>query len=129
MGRRRSGNSLHAAMFAAHQAQVEETKKRRAIQDAATPEDRERIEASQQGREAFANKARWGHLDMHGNPISPPAETTTTTKKVTDTTTPAEQLKIEETKKKKKTTKSEPSKLSSAVAGSLGSTSGGSVNL
>ena len=129
MGRRRSsgGNNLHAVMYQAHQKKVEETKNRRAIQDAATPEDRERIEASQQGREAFANNARWGHLDMHGNPISPPAKTTATTKKTTDTTTPAEKLKIEETKKKKKTTKSDPSNLTSSV--SLGSTSGGSVNL
>ena len=106
-----------------HQRRIEERDARRAIQDAATPEDRERIEAAQQGREAFADSGRWGHLDQHGRTIPEPA--------------PVQKLQIQEppkptptktTTKKKKATP-QTTAPTSAVAGSLGSASGGSVTL
>ena len=125
MGKKRKGTGGPWGLGAALMYKKELQEKKRAIQDAATPEDRERIEAAQQGREAFADSGRWGLLDQHGRSIEPEP-------------TPVQKLQIQEppkptptktTTKKKKTTAKTTKAPTSTVAGSLGSTSGGSVSL
>ena len=126
MGRRRSGGGWAGPLGKIHQQKVAERDARRAIQDAGSAEDRERIEAAQQGREAFADSGRWGHLDMHGKSIEP-APTPTPIKKlqIQDTPKPTTTKTITKKKKATPTTKAPTSN----VAGSLGSVSGGSVRL
>ena len=60
------GGGWGATLGKIHQKKVAERDARRAIQDAGSAEERERIEAKQQGREAFADSGRWGDVDMHG---------------------------------------------------------------
>ena len=125
MGRKRGGSGWAGPLGQIWMKKKEEQDARRAIQDAPTAEDRERIEAKQQGREAFADSGRWGHLDQHGRSVEPEP-------------TPVQKLQIQEppkptptktTTKKKKATPKTTKAPTSTVAGSLGSTSGGSVSL
>ena len=131
MGRGRSGgSSLGSLMYQVHQKKLEERKQRRAIQDAGSAEERERIEAAQQGREAFADSGRWGHLDMHGRTIPEPAPEPPPVQKlqIQDPAT-IKQTYYQSTKAKKKPKPKTTTSPTSAVAGSLGSTSGGTVSL
>ena len=135
MGRGRSGgSSLGSLMYQVHQKKVAERDARRAIQDAGSAEERERIEAKQQGREAFADSGRWGHLDQHGRTIPEPAPAAPK-----PPVGEYDKLKIQPTAKnvyyqstkagKKKKATPQTTAPTSAVAGSLGSASGGSVSL
>ena len=134
MGKGRSSGGWAGPLGQIWMQKKEEQEKRRAIQDAATPEDRERIEAKQQGREAFADSGRWGHLDQHGRTIPEPAPAAPK-----PPVGEYDKLKIQPTAKnvyyqstkagKKKKATPQTTAPTSAVAGSLGSASGGSVSL
>ena len=134
MGRGRSGgSSLGSLMYQAYQKKVEERDARRAIQHAGSAEERERIEAAQQGREAFADSGRWGHLDQHGRTIPEPAPAAPKPPvgeydklKIQPT---AKNVYYQSTKAGKKKKPPKTTAPTSAVAGSLGSASGGTVNL
>ena len=126
MGRGRSGgSSLGSLMYQVHQKKVAERDARRAIQHAGSAEERERIEAKQQGREAFAGASkgqRWEGYDKGGQRIPEPTpapkvatkpvateKTPVTTKSETHAShqqtayNKKQQLKIDQAKKKKVT--------------------------
>jgi len=108
----------------------EEQDRRREIQHAGSAEERERIEAKQQGREAFADSGRWGDVDQHGRTIPEPAPAPPPVQRlqIQDPAT-IKQTHYQSTKPKKKAKPKTTTSPTSAVAGSLGSTSGGTVNL
>ena len=120
------GGGWGATLGKIHQKKVAERDARRAIQDAGSAEERERIEAKQQGREAFADSGRWGHLDQHGRSIEP-EPTPVQRLQIQDPPKPTKTTTTTTTKKKKTTPKTKAP--TSTVAGTLGSTSSGTVNL
>ena len=132
MGKRRqaSGKSMAQIMVGVVQKKVAEREKLRQLQHAGSAEERERIEAKQEGREAFADSGRWGHLDQHGKSVEPEPRSMVQAAAKQNTKL-ASDLKIQKTAAtaKKKKAAPKPVGLSSAVSGTLGSTSGGSVRL
>tara|TARA_R100000458_G_scaffold24954_1_gene22475 strand:- start:139 stop:549 length:411 start_codon:yes stop_codon:yes gene_type:complete len=136
MGKGRSGRGgIGAALL----YKKEQQEKRRAIQDAATAEDRERIEAGHEGREAFADSGRWGHLDQHGRSVEEVQIDPKPGKEVTFTGDPSD---YKEWKKdpqayryRKKNKRFRTDKTTNMTGGgqkggpNVGDTSGGNVNL
>ena len=126
MGGSRGGGGWMAPLVEVHKKKVEERDNLRAIQHAGSAEERERIEAKQQGREAFADSGRWGDVDMHGRSIEP-EPTPVQRLQIQDPPKPTKTTTTTTTKKKKTTPKTKAP--TSTVAGTLGSTSSGTVNL
>ena len=122
MGGSRGGGGWMAPLVEVHKKKVEERDNLRAIQHAGSAKERERIEAKQQGREAFAGASkgqRWEGYDKGGQRIPEPtpapkvetkpaatAKTPVTTKSETHAShqqtayNKKQQLKIDQAKKK-----------------------------
>tara|TARA_R100000458_G_C8098134_1_gene125957 strand:+ start:159 stop:548 length:390 start_codon:yes stop_codon:yes gene_type:complete len=129
MGKRRSGGGkgMFGTLFDIAKKNSEEIRNRRAIQDAGSAEERERIEAKQQGREAFTG-ARWEGFGKAAESAPAAPEAPSYTKlKIQDPST-IKKTTYQSTKARKKLAPKTKSP-TSAMAGSLGSTSGGTVSL
>ena len=129
MGQRRqaSGKSMGQIMVGIVQKKVAEREKLRQLQHAGSAEERERIEAEQQGREAFTG-ARWEGFGKAAESAPAAPEAPSYTKlKIQDPST-IKKTTYQSTKAKKKLAPKTKSP-TSAMAGSLGSTSGGTVSL